>query len=168
MDSNGVLYVVNENGGGDIDHPELWVYAPSSVPNQAPTGLSLANQLTSIAENTIISPRRKVADVVVTDDGLGINNLTVFGADAASFEVDLNGLYLKAGTNLDFEIKSTYTVTVAVDDPNVGGEPRRDRDVHPDRDRPDRGTADPAVGGHHRGRAVGQRQQRRTRSTGSS
>ena len=29
MDGNGVLYVVSENGGGDIDHPQLWVYAPS-------------------------------------------------------------------------------------------------------------------------------------------
>ena len=28
MDRNGVLYIVNENGGGDIDHPQLWVYAP--------------------------------------------------------------------------------------------------------------------------------------------
>ena len=39
MDGNGVLYVVSENGGGDIDHPQLWVYAPSTVPNQAPTAL---------------------------------------------------------------------------------------------------------------------------------
>src|SRR5262249_11154322 len=30
MDSNGILYVVNENGGGDTDHPQLWVYAPST------------------------------------------------------------------------------------------------------------------------------------------
>ena len=31
MDGNGVLYVVSENGGGDINHPQLWVYAPSLV-----------------------------------------------------------------------------------------------------------------------------------------
>ena len=31
MDGDGVLYVVNENGGGNIDHPELWVYAPSAA-----------------------------------------------------------------------------------------------------------------------------------------
>ena len=29
MDSDGNLYVVNENGGGDVNHPQLWVYAPS-------------------------------------------------------------------------------------------------------------------------------------------
>ena len=32
MDRDGILYVVNENGGGDIDHPQLWVYAPSAAP----------------------------------------------------------------------------------------------------------------------------------------
>lgn len=32
MDDDGILYVVNENGGGDINHPELWVYAPVPVP----------------------------------------------------------------------------------------------------------------------------------------
>jgi uncharacterized protein YjiK len=40
MDRNGVLYVVNELGGGDIDHPQLWVYAP--VPEPAPAALLLA------------------------------------------------------------------------------------------------------------------------------
>jgi uncharacterized protein YjiK len=123
MDGNGMLYVVNENGGGDIDHPELWVYAPSAVPNQAPTGLTLINQQNSIAENTIVSPRRKVADVAIADDGLGANSLAVGGADAASFEVDLTGLFLRAGTSLDFETKATYNVSVAVDDPAVGASP---------------------------------------------
>ena len=52
MDGNGVLYVVSENGGGDINHPQLWVYAPSSVPNQAPTAVALTNPINSIAENT--------------------------------------------------------------------------------------------------------------------
>src|SRR4029077_323447 len=31
MDRDGVLYVVNENGGGDANHPQLWVYAHSSA-----------------------------------------------------------------------------------------------------------------------------------------
>jgi hypothetical protein len=33
MDRAGIIYVVNENGGGSIDYPQLWVYAPSSLPN---------------------------------------------------------------------------------------------------------------------------------------
>ena len=35
MDENGFLYVVNENGGGDINHPQLWVYAPVPEPGTA-------------------------------------------------------------------------------------------------------------------------------------
>ncbi len=30
MDTEGNLYVVSENGGGDIDHPQLWVYSSVS------------------------------------------------------------------------------------------------------------------------------------------
>ena len=62
----------------------------------------------------------KVADVNVADDGLGTNDLSVTGADAASFEVDSTGLYIKAGTTLS---KSSYTVSVAVDDTTVGSTP---------------------------------------------
>ncbi len=40
MDGNGVLYIVNELGGGDVNHPQLWVYAP--VPEPAPAALLLA------------------------------------------------------------------------------------------------------------------------------
>ncbi|MDB9456970.1 ExeM/NucH family extracellular endonuclease, partial [Dolichospermum circinale CS-545/17] len=52
MDKNGYLYVVSENGGGNISYPQLWVYAPSAIPNQAPTGLVLDNKVLAIAENT--------------------------------------------------------------------------------------------------------------------
>jgi uncharacterized protein YjiK len=123
MDNNGILYVTSENGGGDFDHPQLWVYAPSTVPNQAPTAVVLNNQVTAIAENTAIPTRRKVADIAIADDGLGTNNLTVTGTDASFFEVDSNGLYLKAGTVLDYETKTSYSVTVNVDDPTVGSTP---------------------------------------------
>jgi len=30
MDTDGNLYVLSENGGGDIDHPQLWVYSSVS------------------------------------------------------------------------------------------------------------------------------------------
>ena len=123
MDSSGYLYVVSENGGGDFDHPQLWVYAPATTPNQAPTALLLNNQVTAIVENTNTTTRFKVADIAVTDDGQGTNVLTVTGPDASFFEVDNNGLYIKAGTLLDFETKTTYSVTVNVDDPTVGSNP---------------------------------------------
>jgi uncharacterized protein YjiK len=40
MDGNGILYMVAENGGGSINNPELWVYAP--VPEPGPLSLMLA------------------------------------------------------------------------------------------------------------------------------
>ena len=123
MDHDGNLYVVSENGGGDFDHPQLWVYAPSATPNAAPTAVVLNNQINTVAENTSTATRLKVADLAITDDGLGTNNLTLTGPDAGFFEVDNNGLYIKAGTVLDFETKTSYGVTVNVDDPGLGGTP---------------------------------------------
>lgn len=123
MDRAGILYVVSENGGGDFDHPQLWVYAPSTVPNQAPTAVALNNPVSSIVENTSTAAAIKVADIVVTDDGQGLNSLTVTGADASSFVITGNALYIKAGVALDFETKTSYSVTVNVDDASIGSTP---------------------------------------------
>ncbi len=123
MDNDGNLYDVSEDGGGDATHPQMWVYAPSTRPDLAPTAVTLGNQITTLPEHTSTATRLKVADVTVADDGLGENNLTVTGPDAADFEVDSNGLYIKAGTDLDFQAKRTYDVSVAVDDPAVGTTP---------------------------------------------
>ena len=65
----------------------------------------------------------KVADIAYTDDALGNETITLTGADAGVFEVfNGNQLRLRAGTALNFETKSSYTVTVNVDDPTLGGE----------------------------------------------
>jgi uncharacterized protein YjiK len=40
MDDNGIIYMVAENGGGSINNPELWVYAP--VPEPGPLALMMA------------------------------------------------------------------------------------------------------------------------------
>ena len=90
--------------------------------NEAPT-VTLANTTTSLAENTSTTPRLKVADIVITDDALGVNDLSLSGADAALFEIDGSELYLKAGTILDYETNPVLDVTVAVDDATVGGTP---------------------------------------------
>ena len=121
MDSNGVLYTVNENGGGDASHPQLWVFEPQSTPNQAPTAVSLTEQTTSLPETTSTSSRLRLAEPVVTDDGFGSNQYSVTGADASFFEVDSNGLYLKAGTTLNAATKSAYKINVSVQDPTVAG-----------------------------------------------
>jgi uncharacterized protein YjiK len=127
VDKNGILYVVSENGGGDINHPELWVYAPTaaSVPlvNQAPTAVLLNNSINAIADKTSTATRFKLSDIAITDDGLGTNNLTLTGADANFFEIFENALYVKAGTTIDFKTKSSYNVSVNVDDPTIGTNP---------------------------------------------
>jgi uncharacterized protein YjiK len=123
MDREGNIYVVNENGGGNIDHPQLWVYAPSSVPNQAPTEVVLSNALNSIEENSSTAIPVKMGDIVVTDDGLGTNGLSLTGTDAASFEIIGTALFLKAGVVLDYETKTSYTVTINVDDTTLGRTP---------------------------------------------
>ncbi len=124
MDRDGNIYVVNENGGGSTTQPQLWVFAPSSVTNTAPTALALSTASTTIPENQSTTTRIKMATLVVTDtDGVGVNQLTVSGADAASFEIVGSGLYLKAGTVLSYNTKPTYNVTVNVDDATVGATP---------------------------------------------
>lgn len=123
MDRDGNLYVVSENGGGDSDHPQLWVYAPSTVQNQPPTAVTLSNAVTSIPENTSTAAPVKLADITVTDDGIGTNQLTVTGADASSFQIIGTALYLKAGTALSSIAKPGYNITVNVDDATVGNTP---------------------------------------------
>jgi uncharacterized protein YjiK/2',3'-cyclic-nucleotide 2'-phosphodiesterase (5'-nucleotidase family) len=125
VDKDGFLYIVSENGGGSIDNPQLWVYAPSAAPivNKAPTALALNNRLTSIVENTSTITPIKVADIAVTDDALGTNTLSLTGADAGFFEITGNVLSIKAGTKLDFETKTSYSVNVNVDDTTIGSTP---------------------------------------------
>ncbi len=123
MDRDGILYVVSENGGGDFDHPQLWVYAPATGPNEAPTAIVLNNAVTSLPENSSTTARVKVADIVVSDDGLGVNTLSLTGADVAFFEIIDTSLYIKANTVLDFETKSSYSITIEVDDTTVGNTP---------------------------------------------
>jgi Domain of unknown function (DUF4114)/RTX calcium-binding nonapeptide repeat (4 copies) len=95
----------------------------NNVTNLAPTDIVFSNTVTSIAENTSTTTRIKIADLAVTDDNVGTNRLTLAGDDAASFEIEGNILYLKANTVLDFETKTSFDVTVNVDDATVGFTP---------------------------------------------
>jgi hypothetical protein len=65
----------------------------------------------------------KMADIVITDDGVGTNDLTLSGDDAGLFEIVGNELWLKAGTTLDHEANPVLDVTVEVDDAAVGATP---------------------------------------------
>ena len=91
--------------------------------NEAPTAVELTNAMTAIAENSDTTTRIKVANIAITDDALGTNNLSLSGADAAIFEIQGTELFIKAGTVLDFETQSNFSLTVEVDDPSVGDTP---------------------------------------------
>ncbi|BAZ37481.1 putative outer membrane adhesin [Calothrix sp. NIES-4101] len=95
-----------------------------SPPNTAPTAVNFTPPTTALDENTNTANRIKVADITITDDGQGTNNLSLTGTDAGVFELDGTTLYLKAGTVLDYESgKTSYSVAVNVDDPTVGTTP---------------------------------------------
>jgi uncharacterized protein YjiK len=123
MDRDGNLYTVSEDGGGDENHPQLWVYSPTNAPDQPPTAVELQHQVTSVPADIDTTSPVRVADVAVVDDGTGTNDLSVSGPDAADFQVDSSGLYIKAGTAFNAAVQSTYNVTVNVDDPAVGASP---------------------------------------------
>ncbi|MDB9439533.1 Calx-beta domain-containing protein [Dolichospermum lemmermannii CS-548] len=91
--------------------------------NQSPTNITLQNPITTLSEGTSTTTRLKVADIVITDDGLGSNTISLTGVDAASFEVEGTVLYIKKDTKLDYETKNSYGVTVNVDDTTVGNTP---------------------------------------------
>jgi uncharacterized protein YjiK len=123
MDQNGTLYVVDEDGGGSQAHPQLWVYEPQVTADTPPTAVTLGSQVGSLPESTT-GARVKLATVTVTDpDGFGENDLSVTGPDASHFEVDHNGLYLKAGTVLNASTQAEYEVSVQVDDPASAASP---------------------------------------------
>jgi len=93
------------------------------VSNNAPPQVQLANALAVLPEEMVTAERTKVADIVISDDGLGANALKLSGTDAALFEIEGTVLYLKAGMVLDFDSKPVLDVIVDVDDTTVGTTP---------------------------------------------
>lgn len=89
--------------------------------NKAPTGISLANTETILPENSSTAVRRKLADIVIADDGYGTNSIVLSGRDAASFEVEGFALFLKSGVILDFESQHAFSVTIGVNDTSNPG-----------------------------------------------
>jgi hypothetical protein len=105
------------------DRLGLFVSGMQDVPNQAPTAIGFTNIQAIVSENADMTTRRKVADITVFDDSVGTNTLSLSGADASSFEIIDQALYLKAGTVLSYETKASYAITVNVDDVTVGNTP---------------------------------------------
>ncbi len=107
--------------------PETEPEDPTPPPTNQAASVSLQNIVAGLSEATDTSSSIKVADIVITDDGLGTNTLSLAGTDAAKFEIVDTGagfeLHLRAGTVLDHESDAAFDITVQVDDPTVGGTP---------------------------------------------
>ena len=61
----------------------------------------------------------KVADIMISDDALGENRLSLAGDDANHFEIIDGGLFLKANTPLDFETKPQFDIQISLRDPSL-------------------------------------------------
>ena len=82
--------------------------------NEVPT-VSLTNLVNTLAEDADTSTAIKIADIVISDDALGTNSLTLSGADAALFEiVGGNELRIRAGTVLDATTQTGWASTPVV------------------------------------------------------
>ena len=92
----------------------------STPPDMPPTGVTLSNLVTSLAEDADVSARTRVADIAVTDDDGGPRGLELVGPDATLFELDddpdtgMPMLFLIADAGLDFETNPNLDVTVQV------------------------------------------------------
>ncbi|TWT57724.1 FG-GAP repeat protein [Thalassoglobus neptunius] len=110
------------NGDGQRDIPESGTGAPTPPPTvNLPPSIDFQQIVTSIPENTVIGEAIRIGTVQVTDDGVGQSTVSLAGSDAHLFELVGDGLYLKAGTNLDYETASKLNVSLRVNDPEVGG-----------------------------------------------
>lgn len=119
----------NENGtatitvevtdGGSLSATDVFTLTVTAV-NDPPT-LALSTTTPSLAEGN--ATPTTVATITVTDDNeAGSNNtLSLSGTDSGSFQI--NGSDLEFTEVADAETKSSYSVTVNVDDPNVGADP---------------------------------------------
>ena len=88
-----------------------------------PPAVDLVNATLSLPEDTDTTQAVRVADIVITDDGRGDNELSLSGPDAGLFEIVGGELRLVAGARLDHETTPRLEVTVEVDDVAIGATP---------------------------------------------
>jgi Ca2+-binding RTX toxin-like protein len=85
------------------------------------TAVAVENVASVLESNGLTTADKKVGDIVISDDGIGSNAITLSGADAALFKVVGSELFLKTGALLDTEVTSSYQVHIAVSDPALRG-----------------------------------------------
>ena len=108
--------------GGNLVYVDIEVTNCPPPPNNAPEFTEGSSATRSVAENTASGIH--IGTVVSATDADTDDTLTysLGGTDAATFGIDATNGQLKTKAPLDYETKSTYTVTVSVSDGNDGSD----------------------------------------------
>ena len=114
---NGQSYtlVANKLASGSWEIEEIADSTAPTTTNTTPTFTEDASTTRSVAENASANVNIGNA-VAATDPENDTLTYTLSGTDAASFDIDSTTGQLKTKSALDYETKSTYTVTVTVSD----------------------------------------------------
>jgi len=123
FETNSTLdLIVSVDDPSTVGAPDISTPLTISVTdvNEAPS-LALTSRLISLSENASTATARKVANIVITDDALGSEKLTLTGADASLFQIVGTELRLKAGVKLDFETNPKLDVKVVMNDTALPG-----------------------------------------------
>ncbi len=102
------------------DGPKADAGADERADVNDPPRLVLTNRLKNLAAGSDTSIAIKVADIVVQDDDVGVNVLSLDGVNAGLFEIVGSELRLKQGVELESEANRMLEVIVRVDDESIG------------------------------------------------
>jgi uncharacterized protein YjiK len=102
MDTDGILYIVSENGGGDVNHPQLWVYAASAPDTEAPTAPTALAASGTTTTTTNLSWTASTDNIAVT--GYDIYNGSTLITTVATTTCTVTGL--TASTAYAFSVKA--------------------------------------------------------------
>ena len=114
MDPNHIMIWTEEDGFGsvDVESDEAITALGITIINEAPTAIALS--ATAINEN---DAGAVVGTLTTTDADSGDTHIySLSGTDASSFEVVSGQLKLKSSVSADYEVKSSYAVTVTATD----------------------------------------------------
>ena len=112
---NYILKVEAYDIYGGIFQKDITITRGTAITGEFPTNITLSN--TTIDENTVV----KVGDIQLVDVGnaTGFSYTLIAGAkDNAFFEVKGAAIHVKEGKWLDFERKSSYTISLTATNPD--------------------------------------------------
>ncbi len=122
LESSGSFSMFFDGRDAGIGSQRVDAFSVLDETNQPPT-IDLSNAVSSLPEDTDTTNRIEVAQLVITDDNLGINTLSLSGIDSGLFEIDGGSLYLLAGTALNAGLNPVLDVSVQVDDGSTFAKP---------------------------------------------